>query len=176
MGQKIGYKPTEEHKRHISEAKIIHGDRCKQKSNPNSPYTMWVNMRARCRDKNKPDYKYYGGKGIKVYSGWNNYTAFKQWALDNGWKPGLTIDRIDNNGNYEPNNCRFITIHENIKKRNADEGNPSIKLCDNDVYIIRSLYILGYTQDEIANLYVISQANVGKIIRNITWIDTNESR
>ena len=61
---------------------------------------------------------YYGGKGIKVCEEWSNsFDAFKQWALQNGYKDKLTIDRIDNNGNYEPSNCRWVT--DSIQKRNT---------------------------------------------------------
>jgi hypothetical protein len=54
----------------------------------------------------------YGGRGIKVCEAWQKYETFRDWARANGYKDNLTIDRIDFNGNYEPNNCRWITIEE----------------------------------------------------------------
>ena len=73
-------------------------------------------MRARCNIKTIPSYKTYGGRGIKVCSDWDDYKEFKNWALDNGYDDSLTIDRIDNDGNYEPSNCQWITREENIRK------------------------------------------------------------
>jgi len=80
-------------------------------------YNIWADMACRCRDFNTPYYKYYGERGIKVCKEWkDDYITFKKWALANGYKNHLTIDRIDNDGNYEPDNCQWITNAENIRK------------------------------------------------------------
>lgn len=66
-------------------------------------YRIWKNMISRCENPNKTFYKNYGGRGIKVCAEWNkDFVAFKDWALENGYKDDLTIDRIDNDGNYSP--------------------------------------------------------------------------
>jgi hypothetical protein len=63
-------------------------------------------------------YYRYGGRGIALCSEWkNDFLTFRSWAITNGYKPGLSIDRIDNDGNYEPSNCRFLTISENSKRK-----------------------------------------------------------
>lgn len=89
------------------ENKTIHGD-YKTKL-----YKVFLQMKDRCNNPNNTSYKNYGGRGIKVCEKWEeDFKLFKEWALQNGYKEGLTIDRIDFNGNYEPNNCRWITNKE----------------------------------------------------------------
>lgn len=87
-------------------------------------YSVWKGMKSRCYNKNNDAYKYYGARGITVCDEWKlDYGAFRDWAKRNGYNPdadrGLcTIDRVDNNGNYEPSNCRFVSMAvQNENKR-----------------------------------------------------------
>lgn len=74
-------------------------------------------MIHRCYNKNNKFYKNYGGRGIKVCEEWlDSLPSFYEWAINNGWKKGLSIDRIDNDRDYSPENCRWITISENSRK------------------------------------------------------------
>nr|DAH72017.1 MAG TPA: PVL ORF-50-like family [Caudoviricetes sp.] len=84
-------------------------------------HRIWCNMRNRCSNTNMKAYKDYGGRGIKVCEEWsNNFMNFYNWAIANGYKENLTIDRINNNGNYEPSNCRFSTAEQQAhNKRNS---------------------------------------------------------
>jgi len=70
-------------------------------------YSIWTNMHRRCYNKNHDAYNWYGLKGIVVCEEWHEFIPFREWALSNGYKENLSIDRIDSTGNYEPSNCRW---------------------------------------------------------------------
>ena len=88
-------------------------------------YNIWVSMRQRCSNPDSPAWKWYGGKGICVCQEWDTYDKFREWALSTGYIEGLSIDRIDSNGNYEPNNCRWIPLEENAARARANRGGAS---------------------------------------------------
>lgn len=79
-------------------------------------YKTWANIKTRCYNTNNRAYKWYGAKGITMCDEWrNDFCTFKRWAELNGYKPGLTIDRINPFKGYHPDNCRWITIQEQRK-------------------------------------------------------------
>lgn len=83
-------------------------------------YGVWCNMRQRCNDENFVGYKYYGGRGITVCEEWQEYLPFHDWAMGNGYREGLSIDRIDVDGNYCPENCRWATTKEQNNNTRAN--------------------------------------------------------
>lgn len=97
--------------RYPSTRRMKHGDARRGQAEP--LYLTWRSMVRRCCDPCNPCYEYYGGRGIGVCAAWLDYSAFKAWALNNGYAHGLELDRRNNDGSYEPTNCRFVTHREN---------------------------------------------------------------
>lgn len=97
---------TEERRRRMVERNTIHGESGTKLNR------KWKKMKERCYNTNCERYKNYGGRGITVCEEWQGFIPFRDWALANGYEEGLSIDRINNDGNYEPSNCRWVTMAE----------------------------------------------------------------
>lgn len=87
----------------------------------NRMYNSWRAMKSRCNNPHNNRYYAYGARGIKVCPEWNKFIGFREWALKNGYAPNLTIDRIDYNGDYTPENCRWIPLGDQAKKQEANQ-------------------------------------------------------
>lgn len=84
-------------------------------------HRCWGRMVQVCENKNHPKFKFYGAKGIVVCAEWrHDFAAFRTWAITNGWKPGLQLDRLDGNKGYSPDNCHWVSASEHSKKTRAE--------------------------------------------------------
>ena len=101
-------------------------------------YRVWTSIKARVKNKNHPAYKDYGNRGITIFSRWDeDFMAFYNWAMANGYQEGLSIDRINNDGSYEPSNCRWTTskIQQNNRRKH---GNYGAKINTSKVFFCRT--------------------------------------
>jgi hypothetical protein len=132
--------------------------------NPSPTYLSWQTMKARCGNPNNPKYKYYGGRGIRVCERWLN--SFKDFLEDMGVRPeGKSLDRFpDNNGNYEPGNCRWASISEQRANQRPQKeprgsyyrGGKRKRHWHASLWRDGKLIFLGafYTEEEAHNAYV----------------------
>jgi hypothetical protein len=131
-------------------------------------YTSWCHMHARCYQPNNRKFKNYGERGIIVCDRWHKYENFLE---DMGRKPDAkyTLGRVDNDGNYEPGNCRWETAKQQARNRR------STKLTMVDAREIRMLYRRGWRQWDIAHEFEVSQALISEIVRNTIWSEIEET-
>lgn len=129
-------------------------------------YLVWRGIKNRCKNPNGSRYYTYGARGITVCAEWDgSFSKFKDWAMGNGYAKGLQIDRIDNNGNYEPGNCRFTTLKENNRNK------CNTKLSMEKAAIIRKAYKTGdYSQDDLAKIFNVTQSSIWGILANLSWV------
>lgn len=98
---------------------LKHGFKRRKSKHP--LYQTWYDINRRCYDENHHSYVRYGGRGIIVCDEWkNNAENFILWSIDNGWKPKLEIDRMNNDGPYSPHNCRFVTKKQNCRNQRSN--------------------------------------------------------
>ena len=146
----------------VSKSKITHGEAGSRL------YKIWRDMQTRCLNPNFLQYKDYGGRGIRIDNKWldkkTGFINFKMWALNNGYGADLEIDRIDNNGNYAPDNCRFTTCKVNAQNQRTTKLNLS------KVAEIREKYLGGkYKYKQLSEEYSVCYDSIRKIINNRSW-------
>lgn len=108
----------EVHSSLLKESNYRHGDSVRGKRS--KLYIIWAAMIDRATNINRADSKYYADKGISVCEEWKDYTKFKEWALENGYQEGLSIDRKENSKGYEPSNCRWIPLKEQNSNKTSN--------------------------------------------------------
>lgn len=101
-------------KERVREVNTIHGKR------KTRLYSIWHDMLRRCENPKVVSYKLYGYRGIKICEKWHDFQSFYDWAMENGYADSLTLDRIDCDGNYEPKNCRWVSMktQQNNRRNN----------------------------------------------------------
>ena len=130
-------------------------------------YAVWAQMKQRCSNSNYKEYHFYDGRGITICNEWLEFIPFRDWALNNGYQEGLEIDRIDNNGNYETSNCRWVSSAKNSQNRRTNK--LTLELADE----IRTLYKTeNYSYRKLAKKYGINFSTVHCIIKNKIWYNT----
>jgi len=134
-------------------------------------YRLRYAILSRCYNAKPSEYATYQGKGITVCDEWKtDPISFYQWCLDNGWKKGLCIDRIDPMGNYEPSNCQFLTLSENSRKGIYQNNvHRNAKLTASQVASIRESLEMGYTYSFLAEEYGVSRSTIKSIKCGQNW-------
>lgn len=134
----------------------------------NPLYSVWSAMRERCSNSAISMYYLYGGRGITVCDEWTkDFKPFYDWAMANGWQKGLQLDRINNDGNYEPSNCRLVTPKINARNRRTT------KLNHDSVLKIRTYSNSGLTHKKIGELFGVSQTTVTHVFNKKYWADVS---
>ncbi len=133
-------------------------------------YRSWYGMIRRCyRAQNDRHWNRYGGRGIQVCKRW---FQFQNFLSDMGERPaGMTLDRINGDGHYEPSNCRWATMEQQLEGRYNPRGEerPNAKVTASEVQEMRSLLKLGLSQRSVAKAYGISQTNIRLINNYGSW-------
>ena len=114
-------------------------------------YQVWADMKSRCYNSNHHWYSRYGGRGIIICDEWrDDFQQFYDWAMSNGYKKGLSIDRIDNNGNYESFNCRWVSILEQSHNRST---NVMVEYCGELICMSEAARLSGISRGTLNKRY-----------------------
>ncbi len=131
-------------------------------------YVVWKNMKGRCLNPTNRQFKNYGGRGITICNKWLKYIPFRNWALANGYKEGLLMDRINNDSDYKPDNIRFTNYF--ISNRNR----RGIKLNFEIAQLIRNLVKKNIQQKDLALYFGVCPMTINRVVYNQIWCKASE--
>lgn len=118
-------------------------------------------MVQRCLNSNNDRYHRYGGRGIQICDEWLDFLPFYEWALANGYSDDLTINRIDNDGDYRPSNCEWIPVQDQYDNRTV----PGKKISDYDAEVVSVINSLGFSHGEIGEMFGVHKKTIARAIR-----------
>ena len=134
-------------------------------------YNIWSEIHSRCDNPNCPAYKNYGGRGIRVCDEWSSFIPFRDWALSNGYAKNLSIDRKDNDGDYSPDNCRWVTMEEQGKNR---RNNVYISYVRDYSDIGKDPIIYTYTLSDWSRILGVDKRRLSEKLKNRNGKTVNE--
>jgi len=140
---------------------VTHGET--RAGNRTPLYQAWAALRNRCSNPKNGSYHRYGGRGIKVCKQWDSFIAFRNWAMSSGWKSGLVLDRKNNDGNYKPSNCRWLTLSQ------SGRNSSLCKLGFNKAKAMRELNEAGWSITRLAKLFGVVYATAKDVVINHSW-------
>jgi hypothetical protein len=143
----------------------------------NPIYRLWHQIKKRCYNSADISFKWYGGRGIKMCSEWeNSFVSFYSWCLKNGWEKGLSIDRKDNKKDYSSENCTFVLRSINSQRRHQDSPvnhkgnlNPNAKLTLDSIKELRNDIKNNVSVAMLIKIYKISRTHIYRIKNGLRW-------
>ena len=130
-------------------------------------HRIWKNMRKRCNNKNEPSFKNYGGRGISICKKWSSFSLFHKWAVSNGYKENLTLERKNVNSGYKPSNCKWIPLNEQSYNTTKSYGWELVNKMRNDFEVSQ------LTVSKICKKYNKKLSTVSRIVHYTSYKKTN---
>ena len=143
-------------------------------------YAIWCAMRQRINNPANKLYPRYGARGISIAPEWDNFREFERWSLASGYSEGMTIDRKDNDGDYTPDNCQWLTRAEHATKTLTKDAprrgqrHPMARLCRTDIERIKDIRLCSdLSFKSIGQYFGVSSSSIYQICKGKSWSHVN---